>query len=30
VMIILPRGLVRGLMDLWEFRRFKKEGGNIT
>jgi len=27
VMIFLPRGLVRGLLDLWEFRRYKKEGG---
>jgi len=27
VMIFLPRGLVRGLVDLWEFRRHKKEGG---
>ena len=30
VMIFLPRGLVRGLMDLWEFRRFKKEGGTVV
>jgi branched-chain amino acid transport system permease protein len=30
VMIFLPRGLVRGLMDLWEFRRYKKEGGPIS
>jgi branched-chain amino acid transport system permease protein len=29
VMIFLPRGLVRGIMDLWEFRRYKKEGGII-
>jgi len=29
VMIFLPRGLVRGIMDLWEFRRYKKEGGMI-
>jgi branched-chain amino acid transport system permease protein len=27
VMIFLPRGLVRGILDLWEFRRYKKEGG---
>lgn len=27
VIIFLPRGLVRGLLDLWEFRRYKKEGG---
>jgi branched-chain amino acid transport system permease protein len=27
VMIFLPRGLVRGLLDLWEFRRYKREGG---
>ncbi len=26
VMIFLPQGLVRGIMDLWEFRRYKKEG----
>ena len=25
VMIFLPRGLVRGMMDLWEFRRYKRE-----
>lgn len=30
VMIFLPRGLVRGLQDLWEFRRYKKEGGPIS
>jgi branched-chain amino acid transport system permease protein len=30
VMIFLPRGLVRGIMDLWEFRRYKKEGGIIV
>jgi len=29
VMIFLPQGLVRGIMDLWEFRRFKREGGAI-
>jgi branched-chain amino acid transport system permease protein len=29
VMIFLPRGLVRGLLDLWEFRRFKKQGGTV-
>lgn len=27
VMIFLPRGLVRGLMDLYEYRRYKREGG---
>ena len=30
VMIFLPRGLVRGLMDLWEFRRFKRQGGTVV
>jgi branched-chain amino acid transport system permease protein len=30
VMIFLPRGLVRGLRDLWEFRRYKKEGKIIA
>ncbi|MDP3183468.1 MAG: branched-chain amino acid ABC transporter permease [Desulfobaccales bacterium] len=29
VMIFLPQGLVRGLMDLREFRRYKREGGGI-
>jgi branched-chain amino acid transport system permease protein len=29
VIIFLPRGLVRGILDLWEFRRYKKEGGNF-
>jgi len=29
VMIFLPRGLVRGILDLWEFRRYKKKGGVI-
>jgi branched-chain amino acid transport system permease protein len=29
VMIFLPRGLVRGLLDLWEFRRYKREGGKL-
>ena len=29
IMIFLPRGLVRGLMDLVEFRRYKKEGGRL-
>jgi branched-chain amino acid transport system permease protein len=29
VMIFLPRGLVRGIMDLYEFRRFKREGGTF-
>jgi branched-chain amino acid transport system permease protein len=27
VMIFLPRGLVRGILDLWELRRYKKERG---
>ncbi len=27
VMIFLPRGLVRGLLDLKEFRRYKRQGG---
>ncbi len=26
VMIFLPRGLVRGLLDLWEYRHFRREG----
>jgi branched-chain amino acid transport system permease protein len=30
VMIFLPRGLVRGIMDLWEFRRYKRQGGNLV
>ena len=30
VMIFLPRGLVRGLLDLWEFRRFKREERTIV
>ncbi len=30
VMIFLPQGLVRGIMDLWEFRRFKREVGTIV
>ena len=30
VMIFLPRGLVRGLLDLWELRRYKKEGRPIS
>jgi branched-chain amino acid transport system permease protein len=30
VMIFLPRGLVRGMLDLWEFRRYKKKGGVIV
>lgn len=30
VMIFLPRGLVRGILDLWEFRRYKKEGGPVS
>jgi len=29
VMIFLPRGLVRGILDLYELRRYKREGGNI-
>lgn len=29
VIIFLPRGLVRGILDLWEFRRYKKEGGHF-
>ncbi len=29
VMIFLPQGLVRGLMDLREFRRYKRQGGSI-
>ena len=27
VMVFLPRGLVRGILDLWELRRYKKKGG---
>ncbi len=30
VIIFLPRGLVRGILDLWEFRRYKKEGGTFS
>jgi branched-chain amino acid transport system permease protein len=30
VMIFLPRGLVRGIMDLYEFRRYKKAGGKLV
>ena len=30
VMIFLPRGLVRGLLDLREFRRFKRQGGTVV
>ena len=30
VMIFLPRGLVRGIMDLAEFRRYKRQGGTVT
>ena len=30
VMIFLPRGLVRGILDLYEFRRYKREGGRIS
>jgi branched-chain amino acid transport system permease protein len=29
VIIFLPRGLVRGILDLWEFRRYKKAGGTF-
>jgi branched-chain amino acid transport system permease protein len=29
VIIFLPRGLVRGILDFWEFRRYKKEGGTF-
>ena len=29
VMIFLPRGLVRGILDLYEYRRYKKEGGSF-
>ncbi len=29
VMIFLPRGLVRGLLDLWEFRRYKRKGSFV-
>ncbi len=28
VMIFLPRGLVRGILDLWEFRRYRQKGGD--
>jgi hypothetical protein len=28
-MIFLPRGLVRGILDLYEFRRYKREGGTF-
>jgi branched-chain amino acid transport system permease protein len=30
VMIFLPRGLVRGILDLYEFRRYKRQGGNLV
>jgi len=30
VMIFLPRGLVRGILDLYEFRRYKRAGGVIS
>jgi branched-chain amino acid transport system permease protein len=30
VMIFLPRGLVRGILDLHDFRRYKREGGRIS
>jgi branched-chain amino acid transport system permease protein len=29
VIIFMPRGLVRGILDLWEYRRYKKEGGTF-
>lgn len=29
VMIFLPRGLVRGILDLWEFRHYRKTGGSF-
>jgi branched-chain amino acid transport system permease protein len=29
VMIFLPRGLVRGILDLYEFRRYKRVGGTF-
>lgn len=29
VMVFLPRGLVRGILDLYEFRRYKKHGGTL-
>jgi branched-chain amino acid transport system permease protein len=29
VMIFLPRGLVRGILDLYEFRRYKRAGGTF-
>jgi branched-chain amino acid transport system permease protein len=29
VMIFLPRGLVRGILDLYEFRCYKREGGTF-
>ena len=30
VMIFLPRGLVRGILDLWELRRYRQQGGNTS
>jgi branched-chain amino acid transport system permease protein len=30
VMIFLPRGLIRGLLDLKEFRRYKRQGGAFS
>jgi branched-chain amino acid transport system permease protein len=30
VMIFLPRGLVRGILDLYEFRRYKRQGGDLV
>jgi branched-chain amino acid transport system permease protein len=29
VMIFLPRGLVRGLLDLWEYRHFRRQSGGV-
>ncbi|MGQ9688015.1 MAG: branched-chain amino acid ABC transporter permease [Desulfobaccales bacterium] len=30
VMIFLPRGLVRGILDLWELRRYRQQGGKSS
>jgi branched-chain amino acid transport system permease protein len=30
VMIFLPRGLVRGFLDLYENRRYKRQGGRMS
>jgi branched-chain amino acid transport system permease protein len=30
VMIFLPRGLVRGFLDLYENRRYKRAGGRMS